>query len=555
MEILARFTHNQIDHTQDSNVHFVVSLKAPTLDWMQKRPKLCVVPVIDLSGSMQGDKLHYAKQSMLKLVDQLADGDFAGLIAFESRVHMIVDPQPVTADLKDKLKTSINQLRIRGGTNFADGMLKAVEAVQKLDLPASFLKRVIMFTDGQPTEGVTDTKTILKMLDSNRGSVTISSFGYGDVNGGTYNGCDQDFLLKFAELGKGNYAYVKNPDDALAAFGKELGGLLSTYATDLEVEVEPANGHFVQKVISNVEHTKDSTLGNIEIQIPDILCEETRHFVFEAKLAKQAKAFPRETTAFNVKLSFSVLTEEGKKEVRTVEERARVQFCKPADAQIQPNAEVLEIVNLHRVIRAQLEAEAEAKEGKFAEAALRMEGIAHEVKTNGGLSGNRLAEAAMNVRRRVGSSHAYENGQGYLRSFAAGGTRGYGTSSVDAEAGADLALCNVEMSNSSQALYTQSFSGRVTSGHEVGGVSLLPGTVGYVSPGPSPLVGMGPVLGGSLTTNFPGDFTINPVGEIPLGIPQPVVTPDLPAALDAAAPLWTAAASSTNKSGRGRRRK
>src|SRR6185503_12550430 len=57
MEIIARFTQDQLDHTQDNNVHFVVSLKAPTLDWMQKRPQLCVLPVIDLSGSMGGDKL------------------------------------------------------------------------------------------------------------------------------------------------------------------------------------------------------------------------------------------------------------------------------------------------------------------------------------------------------------------------------------------------------------------------------------------------------------------------------------------------------------------
>jgi len=459
MEILARFTHENLDHTQDNKVHFVVSLKAPTLDWMQKRPKLCVLPVIDLSGSMQGDKLRYAQASMLKLVDQLADGDFAGLVAFESRVHVLVKPGPVTADLKDRLKAAINKLHIMGGTNFAEGMMKAVKEVQQLDLPNAFLKRVIMFTDGQPTEGVTDSKVILKMLDSNRGSVTVSSFGYGDPAGGTYNGCDQDFLLKFSELGKGNYAYVKNPDDALAAFGKELGGLLSTYATDLEIEVEPVNGHILEKLVSNVEHTKDDTVGTFEVPFSDILCEETRHFVFETKLSKQHKVFPRETTAFNVKLTYSVLTEDGKKEAKTLEEKARVRFVRPADAQKEPNAEVMEIVNLHRVIRAQLEAEEKAKKGRYEEAAAHMNDIAEEVKTSGGVRGRRLAAAAMNVSHRLGDAHVYANSQGYLRSFAAGGTRGYGASAMDEEAGADLLACNVSLSNSSQEAYTSVFTG------------------------------------------------------------------------------------------------
>lgn len=458
MEILARFPHDQVDHTQDTTTHLVVSVKAPTLEWITRRPQLCVIPVVDLSGSMDGAKLRYAKQSMLKLVDQLAEGDFAGLIGFESRVHLVVKPGPVTPELKDQLRTAISKLRTLGGTNFAEGMSRAVQEVQRLDLPSTFLKRVIMFTDGQPTEGVVDPKAILKMLENGRGSVTVSAFGYGDVGGGEYNGCDQDFLLKFAELGKGNYAYVKNPDDALGAFGKELGGLLSTYATNLVIEVEPANGHLVSKVVSNVEHTEDKVTGAIEIPVSDILCEETRHFVFEAKLSKQAKAFPRETTAFNISVSYSVLGEDGQRTTKTAEQKARVRFVRPADAAKVPNDAVMEIVNLHRIIRAQLEAEAQAKKGHYAAAEAHMVNIAQEVKTSGGVLADRYAVAALNVSGRLRSKEAFQTGQGYLRSFASGGTRAYGTSSVDADAGADLVACNVSLSNSSQEQLADAFT-------------------------------------------------------------------------------------------------
>ncbi len=452
MEITARFTRDLFDHTQDNTDHLVVSLKAPALAWMQKRPQLCVLPAIDLSGSMKGGKLRYAQQSLLKLVDQLADGDFAGLIAFESRVHVLVKPQKVTAELKDQLKATINKLRVMGGTNFSDGMLQAVQAVQHLDLPPTFLKRVIMFTDGHPTEGVVDKKGIFKMLDSNCGSVTVSAFGYGEVNGGTYGGVDPEFLMEFASLGNGNYAYVQNPDDALGAFGKELGGLLSTYATNLEVTVEPVHGHLITKVVSNVKHEEDKITGTVELPVSDILCEETRHFVFETKLAQQGKSFPREATAFNVKVTFSVLTEEGKKESRTLEAKARVRFVKPSEARTSPNPEVNEIVDLHRVIRAQLEAEEQAKQGCFFEAQARMESIANEVKTNGGLH-----DAAMQTRQRLGSAHAYAQNQGYLRSFAVAGTRSFGSSSVQHEAEAVLRSCHVSLSNSAQEQYANVF--------------------------------------------------------------------------------------------------
>lgn len=453
MEILARFTHSQINHAQDNDIHLVVSLKAPTLDWMEKRPKLCVLPVIDLSGSMGGSKLDYAKRSLLKLVDQLAEGDFAGLVGFENRAHVLESPQQVTAEFKDRLKKTIRNLHTMGGTNFAEGLLQAVKLVEQLDLPASFLKRIIMFTDGQPTTGVTNTKDILKLLEANRGTATVSSFGYGEAGGGVWGGCDQDFLTELATLGKGNYAYVKDPDDALSAFGKELGGLLSTYATDLELEIEPVKGHQVAEVVTNVKHEEDVT-GLVEIPISDILSEETRHFVFKTKLAKQAKVFPRDTTAFNVKLSYSVLTEDGSKETRTTEAKARVRFVREADAQTEGDREVEEVVALHQVIRAQLKAEEAAKKGEFDQASKFMEEIAEQAQTSGYVN---VAAMANNVRRRVGNQALYAQSAGFLRSVANAGTRAYGTSGMDREAAVFLADCNVALNNDAMHHYEASF--------------------------------------------------------------------------------------------------
>ena len=452
MEILARFTHSQINYNQDSDVHLVVSLKAPTLAWMEKRPRLCVLPTVDLSGSMQGSKLDYAKKSLLKLVDQLAEGDFAGLVGFEDRAHILEKPQQVTAEFKDRLKKTIRNLHTMGGTNFAEGVLQAVRLVGQLDLPPNFLKRVIVFTDGQPTVGVTSTKDILKLLKANRGSTTVSAFGYGAVGGDVWGGCDQNFLTEFAGLGNGNYAYVQDPDDALVAFGKELGGLLSTYATDLSLEIEPLKGHRVAEVVTNVTYEEDVT-GLVEVPISDILSEESRHFVFKTTLAQQKKAFPRDTTVFNIKLTYSVLTAEGVKEIQTAEAKARVRFVREADVQAEASKEIEEIVALHQVIRVQLKAEEAAERGQFDQARRLMTDIAEEVKTYGN-----VAAMANHVGERVGSHALYARSTGFLRSVSNGGTRAYGTSGTDREAAVHLANCNVELDNNAMRFYENSFT-------------------------------------------------------------------------------------------------
>lgn len=460
MDILARFSHDHLDHTQDSKVHLVVSLKAPTFDWMEKRPQLCVVVSVDLSGSMKGDKLLYAKQSIDKLVDQLQPGDYCGIVGFETRAHVLVKPQLVTAEFKQLLKAETRKLTVMGGTNFSEGMLQAAREVEMLDLPPTVLKRIIMFTDGQPTTGVVDTKMILKMISAGGPfeHVTISAFGYGDLRGG----CDQQFLTDFAAAARGNYAYVQNPDDALSAFGKELGGLLSTYSTNLDLEIEPVNGHCILKTLTNIPVDRD-VMGIHEISLPDILAEETRHFVFEVQISKQPKALPREFTAFNIRLAYDVLTENGTKERKNVEQKARVTFVKPADAQKAPHKEVDDVVALHKVLRAQLEAEEEAKKGNFEAASAWMQSAGEEAKTGGRLH---LANAAFGASKRLVSKSQYTSGQGYLRSLVAGGTRGYGASSMDKEAQAALTSMNVSLSNGAMNQVSDQFTSATPNGAE-----------------------------------------------------------------------------------------
>jgi Ca-activated chloride channel family protein len=456
MEILARFPYSQIDHTKDNEGHLVLSLVAPAIDWVTQRPKLAVLPCIDLSGSMQGSKLEYAKKSIRKLVDQLTPGDICGLFAFESNFHPLVQPEPVTPAFKEKLKAAIDNLRIMGGTNYSGALLGAIEAVKKLDLPLSFVQRIIFFTDGQPTEGVTDKATILNLASKALGTsaVTISFFGYGNIGGGVYNGCDQDFLVECSKQAKGNYAYVKDPDAALSAFGKELGGLLSAYASDIRVSIEPVNGHQITKVVSDVDAEEEDVTGQVFIKIPDLLAEETRHLVMSTKLVKQNQAFPRPATIFNVSVSYSVITADGTKESKQEEIKARVQFVKPDEVQKEADKEIDSIVGLAQMVRAQIEAETKAKAGDYKTAAAVMDAMSIQLQNRGH---DRLRAVSQNLSARVGSHAAYSASSGYLRSFQSAGTRAYGVSSMDDEAARDLASTGTVSSNSLMDNMVQAF--------------------------------------------------------------------------------------------------
>lgn len=269
MKTTAQLTFEKVRFDEAKDAHLVVSVAAPHADARAARPPVCVIPVLDVSGSMQGEKLHYAKQSILKLVDHLAPGDFCGVVVFSTEVETLAAPAEMTQERKDTLKAAVGRLGARQNTNLGGGLLAGLDHAQVTKVPEGMLVRVILFTDGLANEGPAKTpEELRRLLEANLGAATLSAFGYGDD-------ADQELLRELSTLGKGNYAYVRSPEDALTAFARELGGLLSTYAQALEVRVTPRDGAELTEVVSDVDAREEG--GSAVIRVPDLLADEVRH--------------------------------------------------------------------------------------------------------------------------------------------------------------------------------------------------------------------------------------------------------------------------------------
>ena len=483
MQVEARLTYSKIRHDQDFDAHLVVSLTAPTPEADDKRQALCIVPVIDVSPSMAGPKFEYAKKSILKLIDHLAPGDYCGLIQFSRQAEVIAMPTKVTPEAKDDLKRKVGNLELGSATNIAGALLKGLEVANQMDLSANVKTRVILFTDGEANVGpAVKPKDILKLVEPNLGLASVSAFGYG-------HDAQQDLLASIAKDGKGNYAFVQNPDDALSAFGTELGGLLSTYATDLVLEVKPLQGHEITSVVSDVDAMeKEDIGGEITVNIPDLLAEETRHLVFGVKLKEQKNAFPRATSVMDVECGYDILNALSKKERKTVEVKAKVQFVKPGEEDEKADKGLDQIVGLAQVVQAQIEAEEKCSGGDFM-AAARIMGDVQSGFSSRGLDG--VANIAAKVGTHVGSQSAYTStgATAYLASFSRGATRGMGVASYDVGAADDLRSVGVSMSNSMMRGTSQLFvePGPGSADVDVGDNIVYPGSgdVGTITDGSS----------------------------------------------------------------------
>lgn len=464
MKLSAQFDYQQVDHEKDNTVHLLVTVEAPAIDWVAQRPRIFVLPIIDRSASMYGDKFTYAQQACRKLIEQFKPGDYAGLVSFGHEARIEVAPAAVTPEFKALLLRKLDELRPGGGTNFADAITKSLGAMGNMDLPPNILHRVIFFTDGQPTSGVVDRGALKGLVTGNLRSYSMSFFGYGV---GT-DQCDQAFLTELSQLGKGNYAYVQNADDALAAFGRELGGLLSTYASDLRVVLEPRNGHTIEKVVTVLGPERQlapaSDLTEVSLELGDILAEEVRHIVLECSLKKQDKALPRDFTVINVKATCLRTTSGGERVAEESKAVARVRFVRSSDAQEKPTLEVDQIVVLHQLAVAQREAEAQAAQGNYRAAQAHLGAFSAGVGKRGHVQ---VASVSASLGAKMEGAAVFNASQGYRTSLLRGNIRPAAVSSYEQAASVDLDQMRcVEQSvgNSAQAAYTSLFTGDARGG-------------------------------------------------------------------------------------------
>ncbi len=195
-----------------------------------------LVAVLDVSGSMSGEKLDQAKAALVQLLGTLRPSDRFRVITFSSDVRRYA---PAWTDAAGEHVRDAQQwvraLSAEGGTNIAGALGEAFAAA-----PAEGALGVVVFlTDGMPTVGETDPERIANAAEQNRGAFRVFSFGIGyDVN--TY------VLDRLTERARGTTEYIQPGGDIERAVGSLAAKVSSPVLTDLALRADGADLYGVQ---------------------------------------------------------------------------------------------------------------------------------------------------------------------------------------------------------------------------------------------------------------------------------------------------------------------
>ena len=188
-----------------------------------------LVAVIDVSGSMSGEKIAQAKVALTQLLGSLREGDRFRLVAFSGGVRRYAAGwTTATGENRRDAATWIRSLEAEGGTNIAGALTEAfAEAAD-----AEALGVVVFLTDGQPSVGESDPERIAERAEQGRGRFRVFAFGVGDdVN--TY------LLDRLTERARGTTEYVRPGENIERAVGALAAKVASPVLTDLALSASP----------------------------------------------------------------------------------------------------------------------------------------------------------------------------------------------------------------------------------------------------------------------------------------------------------------------------
>ena len=230
-----RLSQNAVLLGGDGRVQMELILQAEERDRLNIAPvPTDLIVILDRSGSMQGEKMAYARAAVGELIAQLNPQDRFALVTYSSAAHLSIPLALAAPSAWNTWRREVARIEPSGGTNMSAGIDVAMRSVET-SRTAGRAARIILISDGLANEG----DASLEGLKARAARVTrwehvLSTVGVGE----DFN----EFLMSsLADAGTGNYYYVNDTTELASVFSQEFQATRETVATGLLVTMRPGS--------------------------------------------------------------------------------------------------------------------------------------------------------------------------------------------------------------------------------------------------------------------------------------------------------------------------
>jgi Ca-activated chloride channel family protein len=195
------------------------------------RRRVSLAVVLDVSGSMQGEKLLQAKQAARALVARLDDDDELALVAFSDAAKRF-ELRRMSESSRVAAGAFIDGLVAAGATNVGAGL----SVGDALLGDASGQRRLVLVSDGKPTVGLAEAEPLAHLAAASRErGITVTAIGVGE-------GFDASLMHELAQAGGGLYGDLRTPGALEVVLADELRQARAAVARDVVLALRPGAG-------------------------------------------------------------------------------------------------------------------------------------------------------------------------------------------------------------------------------------------------------------------------------------------------------------------------
>ncbi|XP_010229894.1 uncharacterized protein LOC100842705 [Brachypodium distachyon] len=266
------------------NFAVLVHAKAPPAAAGRARAPVDLVAVLDVSGSMQGNKLALVKGAMGFVVDKLGPADRLSIVAFSDSARRVLHLARMSDAGRASAKLAVESLQAGGCTNIRDGLAVAAKMLDGRR-HRNAVAAVILLSDGQDSftrsyhrDLVPRSLMAATRSDGGRSSGTpVHAFGFGADH-------DAAAMHAIAEAtAGGTFSFVENQAVVQDAFAQCIGGVLSVAAQEAWLAIAcPAHrsGARVRAVKSGRYASRVVAYGRAaEVDVGELYADEERRFL------------------------------------------------------------------------------------------------------------------------------------------------------------------------------------------------------------------------------------------------------------------------------------
>jgi len=253
----------------ERDVYAEVRLQADPSERATVRAPLALAIVLDTSGSMYGEKIEQAKQSVLELMRDMRDDDEIAVIRYSSDVS-VVQPLARLGSVRSSLSERVRQIEADGGTAIPLGLRSGMKALEEAG--RGRVRRIVLVSDG-----LDSSRNESQHLagDSFEHGVTVSSLGIGlDF--------DEAYMGGVAQSGHGNFGFVKDSPALSAFLERELNETASTTIEGAVVHLRLPHGlRFVSATGADakVQDQGADSSDDVELRFGSLFAKDERRAV------------------------------------------------------------------------------------------------------------------------------------------------------------------------------------------------------------------------------------------------------------------------------------